>query len=95
MSQDTKKSETPKPDAKFTRVGVIFTDGAFCAPLKRKNPETGEMEWVWIVTDFTEDSVTYMDGHPVVPEYRADDRESLISDFLGHTPEEKHLFSDD
>lgn len=75
-----------------TVVAEIDTIGAYCAPLKRRYPpHTDEIEWLWVVTRFDDDS--YVDGHLVIPNHRADTREGLIKKFF-HTPEEKTVLSE-
>lgn len=76
---------------KYSRVGVIYTDGAYCAPLRRPNPETGKLEWVWIVVNFDPFSHECMDGRDIIAEYCADTRDELVSEVFGPEPEERFL----
>ena len=59
-------------------VGQIYTVGAFCAPSKWVDPDTGKEQWCWVVTEFNDDS--YMDGKYVNPAEKADVREKLMNE---------------
>lgn len=60
------------------QVGQIFTTGAFCAPSKWVNPDTGKEQWCWVVSEFTDDS--YMDGNYVTPAEKADTADKLMNE---------------
>ena len=87
-----RKTLRPRTTVTHTAVAEIDTTGAFCAPLKRRYPpHTDEIEWLWVVTKFDDDS--YVDGRLAIPNHRSNIRRGLIKKFF-HPPEEKTVISE-
>ncbi|MDD9814638.1 MAG: hypothetical protein OXU31_01450 [Gammaproteobacteria bacterium] len=57
-------------------IDEVFATGAFCAPFKWTDPETGEILWRWVVCSFEDDS--FRNGENVNVQETADTRAGLI-----------------
>ena len=68
-SDEIDKHSYPKRDFQ------IYTNGAFCEPLRFRHKD-GEISWHWVVTEFNDES--FRQGEIVFPKEWADTSEELL-----------------
>ena len=69
MAEKPDKHSYPKEDYQ------IYTNGAFCEPIRFRR-RNGEITWLWVVTEFIDDS--FRNGRVVIPREEAETSEELI-----------------
>jgi len=70
-------NESDSPDDS-DHISYVFITGARCAPSKWTDPETGKIQWCWVVCSIEDDSFSYINGKNVNVQETADTKAGLI-----------------